>query len=84
MSAQQKVKLDIFRHELVPKHSILVKDEVDELLRRYHIEKYQLPRIRVRDPAAVLIGAKPGDVIRIVRRSPTAGLSVYYRFVVGG
>lgn len=84
MSTQQKIKFDIFRHELVPKHSILVKDEVEELLKRYHIEKYQLPKIRARDPAAVLIGAKPGDVIRIVRKSPTAGLSVFYRFVVGG
>jgi|YelNatPaOPRAMG01_1025707.scaffolds.fasta_scaffold00168_47 DNA-directed RNA polymerase subunit H len=84
MSTQQKVKFDIFQHELVPKHSILTKDEVDDLLRRYRIEKYQLPKIRARDPAALLIGAKPGDVVRIVRRSPTAGLAVFYRFVIGG
>ncbi len=84
MSTQQKIKFDIFQHELVPKHSILTKDEVEDLLRRYHIEEYHLPKIRVRDPAALLIGAKPGDVIRIVRRSPTAGLAIFYRFVVGG
>jgi len=84
MGSSQKIRFDIFKHELVPKHSILSKDEVEDLLRRYHVKKYQLAKIMARDPAAVAIGAKPGDVIRVVRRSPTAGLAVFYRFVVEG
>lgn len=84
MGSSQKIKFDIFKHELVPKHSILSKDEVEDLLRRYHVKKYQLAKIVDQDPAAVAIGAKPGDIVRIVRKSPTAGLAVFYRVVVEG
>lgn len=80
--SSQKIRFDLFRHELVPKHSILTKHEVESLLKRYHVKKYQLAKILARDPAALAIGAKPGDVLRIVRKSPTAGLAVFYRFVV--
>lgn len=72
----------LFEHELVPKHSILPKKDVEELLKKYHIKSYQLPYIRVSDPAALAIGAKPGDVLKIVRTSSTAGETVIYRYVV--
>ena len=73
---------NIFKHELVPKHEILTKEEVEELQKTYRIEPYQIPRIRSSDPAAKMIGAKPGDIVRITRNSPTAGRSVAYRYVV--
>ncbi len=73
---------DIFKHELVPKHEILSKEEVEELLEKYRIKPYQIPRIKASDPATKMIGAKPGDVIKIIRKSPTAGRSVAYRYVV--
>ncbi|MGQ9543648.1 MAG: DNA-directed RNA polymerase subunit H [Candidatus Bathyarchaeia archaeon] len=72
----------IFEHELVPKHMVLSKKEVEEVLERYHIEPYQLPYIRASDPAVVAIDAKPGDIVKIVRRSSTAGETVVYRYVV--
>ena len=73
---------NIFDHKLVPKHEILLKEEADKLLQRYHVEPYQLPRIRSSDPAVFLIGAKRGDIVKITRESPTAGLHVTYRYVV--
>ncbi len=75
---------DLFSHELVPKHVIASDEEVNMLLGHYGIKKSQLPRILRDDPAAKLLGAKPGQVIRIERKSPTAGKSIYYRLVVEG
>jgi len=73
---------NIFKHDLVPKHEILSKEEAEEILKRHHVEPYQLPHIRRSDPAVFLIGAKPGDIIKITRKSPTAGVYVTYRYVV--
>jgi len=73
---------NIFKHKLVPKHEILTKEEAEELQKTYRIKPYQIPRIRSSDPAAKMIGARPGDIIRVTRDSPTAGRSIAYRYVV--
>ncbi len=75
---------DLFSHDLVPKHVIASDEEVKMLLEYYGIKKTHLPRILRDDPAAKLLGAKPGQVIRIERKSPTAGKALYYRLVVDG
>ncbi len=76
-------RVDILRHELVPKHLIMSKEEVDALLDTYKIKLVQLPRISVDDPVVQMIGAKVNDVIRIERKSETSvQKSTYYRFVV--
>ncbi|MBS7623372.1 DNA-directed RNA polymerase subunit H [Candidatus Bathyarchaeota archaeon] len=72
----------MFEHELVPEHFILSKKEACELLEKYRIKPHQLPFIRASDPAAVAIGAKAGDILRITRRSSTAGEATVYRYVV--
>jgi len=71
-------------HELVPKHILLSKEEASRILRRMGISKRQLPWILASDPVARAIGAKPGDVVMVIRRSPTAGVSVAFRLVVRG
>jgi DNA-directed RNA polymerase subunit H len=74
--------INIFINDLVPKHEILTKEEEEELLKKYKITKKQLPRILSTDPAVKAIGAKKGDIIKITRKSPTAGETYYYRVVV--
>jgi DNA-directed RNA polymerase subunit H (RpoH/RPB5) len=74
---------DLFKHELVPKHILLTKEEIEELCEKYQIKPFQLPRIKVSDPAAIAVGAKAGDVIKIVRKSSTAGEVIVYRYVIG-
>ena len=69
-------------HILVPKHEIMVKKDAEEVLKTYNCRTTDLPLIFVNDPAIVGLGVKPGDMIKITRKSATAGESFYYRYVV--
>lgn len=73
---------DIFQHKLVPKHEILTEEEKKQLLEKYRVLPYQLLQISSSDPAVKAIGAQPGDILRIIRRSPTAGEHLAYRYVI--
>jgi DNA-directed RNA polymerase subunit H len=75
-------KINVFEHLLVPQHILLSREEVEKVLNKYRIQPYQLPRILASDPAARAIQAQPGDVIQILRKSPTAGEAIAYRYVV--
>ncbi|MCS7097242.1 MAG: DNA-directed RNA polymerase subunit H [Candidatus Methanomethylicia archaeon] len=77
-------KFSIFDHFLVPQHILLSKQEAEEVLKRLGVKPHQLPYIRVSDPAARALGAKRGDIIKIIRKSSTAGVSIAYRYVVPG
>jgi len=72
----------IIGHELVPKHEIMKKAEVEQLLKKYGLSIEQLPKILEDDPVVKAIGAKKGQVLRIIRKSPTAGESIYFRVVI--
>lgn len=75
-------KFNVLEHELVPEHILLTEDEAKEVLKRYNITKGQLPKIKTSDVVVKQIGAKPGDVIKIIRKSITAGKAVAYRLVI--
>ena len=77
-----EVRFNVLNHVNVPLHVILPEDEVKELLKRYNIVREMLPKIRNNDPACKVIDAKPGNVVKVVRRSPTAGTAVAYRLVI--
>jgi len=70
-------------HEAVPEHRKLDEDEIEEVLERYDTKKNNLPKIERTDAALKnKDNIEVGDVIEILRDSPTAGESVYYRRVV--
>ena len=71
-------------HFLIPKHELLTKEEADQAKARFNASPSQFPYILSTDSIAKEIGAKPGDFVRITRRSETAGTSIYYRYVVEG
>jgi DNA-directed RNA polymerase subunit H len=60
----------------------LSEKEKKELLEEYDIRADQLPRILANDPAVISAGAKPGQIVKIIRKSPTAKYATAYRLVV--
>ena len=79
---EKEESIDIFKSNLVPKHELMQGEEIDELLKIYNIKLKHLPRMKSDDPVVKILGGKHGDVVRITRRSATAGESQYYRVVV--
>lgn len=74
-------KVDVTKHVLIPKHVKLSDKEKAELLERYKITIDSLPKILKTDAAIAELSVKDDDVIKIVRASPTAGESVFYRVI---
>ena len=83
MSAEKKV-IKITNHVYQPRHEILPREEAQLILKKYNAKPGQLPYIMISDKGLQDLDVRPGDVIMITRRSPTAGESVYYRYVVEG
>lgn len=78
----KKEKFDIFKNELVPKHELLSEEEKQKVLKVLGVEQDKLPKINMKDPVAKRLEAKKKDLIKITRKSLTAGKAVYYRIVV--
>ena len=57
------------------------KKEAQKVLDEFNCKPTELPLIFVSDPAILGLGVKPGDMIKITRKSGTAGESIYYRYV---
>ena len=79
---QAKVEFNVLNHELVPIHELLSDEEVATLYKSYNILPEQLPKILASDPAAKAVGGKNGNVVRIRRKSKTAGEAIAYRYVI--
>jgi DNA-directed RNA polymerases I, II, and III subunit RPABC1 len=79
---EHHLMFNIMRHELVPEHLLITDHEKAELLNKYKIKESQLPKILVSDPVSIFLGLRRGDVVKIVRKSETAGTYISYRAVV--
>lgn len=82
MLAPTMTKFEVAKHVLVPKHSKVSEKEQKELFEKYAIGLQNLPRIFRKDPAIADMDLKEGDIIKVLRKSPTAGETVFYRRVV--
>jgi DNA-directed RNA polymerase subunit H (RpoH/RPB5) len=69
------------RHVLVPPHRKLSPEESKAELDRLHItQRSQLPLIKHSDIQSRVLGLVPGDLVEILRPSPTAGIHRVIRF----
>jgi DNA-directed RNA polymerase subunit H len=59
---------DPMKHYMVPVHRLLSQEEKDELIKVDKIDPRQLPQISALDPIAKRLGARPKDVIEIIRK----------------
>ncbi len=73
---------DIFKHKLVPPAEILSEEERERIIKFYHAKPHQFPWIKASDPVSIILGAKPGDILKTSGHSETAGTHVSYRYVV--
>ncbi|HJS64806.1 MAG TPA: DNA-directed RNA polymerase subunit H [Nitrososphaeraceae archaeon] len=83
MSVEKKV-VKVTNHIYQPKHEILSKEEAEQVMKKFNVRTNQLPYIMSNDKGLEDLDVRPGDILRITRKSPTAGESVYYRYVVEG
>ncbi|MBU0471231.1 MAG: DNA-directed RNA polymerase subunit H [Nanoarchaeota archaeon] len=75
-------KKEQIKHVLIPEHTKLGDKEVKELMDKYNVDIKELPKIFISDPAIQHLNVKERDVIKIVRKSPTAGTTIFYRGVI--
>ena len=80
--SDEDLRFNVLNHDIVPMHEVLSDEETQAVLEQYQIVKEQLPKIKATDPAVKVVDAKPGQLVRVTRRSPTAGKSIAYRLVV--
>ena len=78
----RRLQFDITTHRRVPRHRIITKEEVAIIEKKFNITnaKKQLPWIDSQDAMAKWIGARPGDIVEILRFSESGGDVAYYRY----
>lgn len=71
-------------HVQVPSHTFATESEIAEQSHGDIASLRRLQKILDSEPMAVWIGAEPGDLIRIVRPSESAGVALVYRYCIRG
>jgi DNA-directed RNA polymerase subunit H len=81
-SPKSPKSFSLLSHQLVAEHILLSDNEANQVLKKYDIEKEQLPKIKITDPVIMEINAQVGQIVKIVRKSQTAGEAEFYRLII--
>lgn len=82
MAEKKSNNLIVLKHEFVPKHELMSEEAAKKVLAEYKVTKQNFPKILKTDPAIQHLNANRGDIIKITRKSMTAGRIIYYRVVI--
>lgn len=76
----KRLQYNILKHELVPPHVVLTKEEAKEVKTKFNItDDSQIPDISRFGPVAQAICIRPGELCKITRSSRSAIKSEFYR-----
>ncbi len=82
------MKIDIQNHNLVPKHEVISESEKELLQKNSDFNINDLPKIKITDSVVKELSKESdisvGDVLRITRKSKTAGEFISYRIIIEG
>lgn len=73
---------NITKHSSVPKHEKVMKENQDEICKKYNLKKNQFPIILKSDPVSKYFYLQQGDLVKITRSSPSVGEVLTYRLCV--
>lgn len=80
----KELLFNVTKHELVPKHEVIANEsKILSILDTFQVKsRNQFPVILKSDPVAKYLHAKPGNLIKIYRPSPTSIEHIVYRCVL--
>lgn len=79
MFEEHKLLQDIADHQYQPKFQLLTPKQIERVKEEYNANNYTIKKFVKIDPMIRYFALKRGDVVRIIRPSPTAGFAIDYR-----
>jgi DNA-directed RNA polymerase subunit H (RpoH/RPB5) len=76
--------VNIIDNNLIPKHILLSDEEANNILTEYKINRKNLSCILSGDRIAKYYNIEPGQIVKIIRPSITAGEEIIYRVCING
>jgi len=81
---EEELMINLIDHILVPQHILLSPEESSSFYEKFNCKKRDMPKIYNTDPVSKYYDFKVNDIVKILRPSELAGISVFYRLVVKG
>lgn len=80
-------RFEVMNHALVPEHRLLSPEEAKVVVEKYSLSIEELPKMKRSDACIRSLELRVGEIargsiVRIIRRSETAGISYAYRLVI--
>lgn len=79
---EKDLMIDKVSCNIVPRVGILSEEEKEEFFTQYNVTKQGCLKISYKDPIVKYYDANVGDILRIIRPSPTSAFTVSYRLIV--